>query len=127
MLGTFSDDIRHDDSYLISIIESDAPQSQIKFDCIFALQGVAGSFGMIQEIPDQIYILVGDPFAAVLFTDSGAYGDASFDGGKTLQPIVIDNGEQVRPSFLRWLGAVLPVVWQPAAVCLPIPATDGVR
>ena len=40
MLGTLSDDIRHDDSYLISIIESDAPQSQIKFDCIFALQGV---------------------------------------------------------------------------------------
>ena len=99
MLGTFSDDIRHDDSYLISIIESDAPQSQIKFDCIFALQGVAGSFGMIQEIPDQIYILVGDPFAAVLFTDSGAYGDASFDGGKTLQPIVIDNGEQVELTF----------------------------
>ena len=91
MLGTFSDDIRHDDSYLISIIESDAPQSQIKFDCILALQGIAGCFGMIQEIPDQFDILVGNPFAAVLFTDSGAYGDASFDGGKTLQPVVIDN------------------------------------
>ena len=63
------------------------------------MQGIAGCFGMIQEIPDQFDILVGNPFAAVLFADSGAYGDASLDGGKTLQPVVIDNGEQVEVTF----------------------------
>lgn len=99
MLGTLSDDIRHDDSYLISIIESDAPQSQIKFDCIFALQGVAGSFGMIQEIPDQIYILVGDPFAASCSPIPVHTAMLRLTGGKTLQPIVIDNGEQVEVTF----------------------------
>ena len=66
MLGSLSDDVRYDGSDLVRIIESDAPQSQIKFDCILALQGIAGCFGMIQEIPDQFDILVGNPFAAVL-------------------------------------------------------------
>ena len=99
MLGSLSDDVRYDGSDLVRIIESDAPQSQIKFDCILALQGIAGCFGMIQEIPDQFDILVGNPFAAVLFADSGAYGDASLDGGKTLQSVVVDDGEQVEVTF----------------------------
>ena len=59
MLGSLSDDVRYDGSDLVRIIESDAPQSQIKFDCILALQGIAGCFGMIQKFQiSSTYLLV---------------------------------------------------------------------
>ena len=60
---------------------------------VFALESLAGVLLIIQEMPDEFYIFIGDTVTAVLFADTCTDCYAAFHGSKALKSVVVDNGK----------------------------------